>query len=248
MVFIYFTQVKLRRTPCRITHTVIMARIEDGNRQMGKIRDSTRTRQRILDAAALEFAERGFDGATVSGIARRSKMSKQLIHHHFRSKEGLFQQVHDAKFRPQMETQELLPRSAADLIAERFEKHAGDADYIRFLTWEAASGRARAIPGHAARQRRIAGYAAAIRTMQADGRLPAGLAPQFIQLAVLALSTYPMAFGQITKLVTGFAPEDVRFQRKWHDFLRQLGQRLFAATTIECKRPAPHAKHRKDFQ
>jgi TetR/AcrR family transcriptional regulator len=238
--------------PCRIKRTVIIAHIDECNRQMGKIRDSARTRQRILDAAAREFAERGFDGATVSGIARRSKMSKQLIHHHFRTKEGLFQQVHDVRFRPQMETKELLPRRATDLIAERFEKHAGDADYIRFLTWEAASGRARAIPGHTARQRRIADYAAAIRTMQADGRLPAGFDPEFIQLAVLALSTYPMAFGQITKLVTGLSPEDVRFRRKWHDFLQQLGRRLFSAMTVQSKRPArhsaPHAKHRKTLQ
>lgn len=232
-----------------MTHAAIMARIGDGIRHMGKIRDSARTRQRILDAAAREFAERGFDGATVSGIARRSKLSKQLIHHHFRSKEGLFQQVHDVKFRPQMETQEHLPASAADLIAERFEKHAGDADYIRFLTWEAASRRAPAVPGHAARQRRIAGYAAAIRTMQTDGQLPAELNPQFIQLAVLALSTYPMAFGQITRLVTGYSADDVRFRRRWHTFLRQLGLRFFGATTANRKhrarRTSPRAHPRK---
>ena len=47
-----------------------------------------------------------------------------------------------------------------------------------------------------------------------------------IQLAVLALATYPVAFGQMTRLVTGHAPNDPKFQRKWYEFLRALGERL----------------------
>jgi TetR/AcrR family transcriptional regulator len=222
--------------------------VQEKNAGMGKIRDSARTRQRIVDAAAREFSEHGFGGTTVSTIARRSKLSKQLIHHHFRTKEKLFQEVHDVKFRPRIEIEELLPPDPADLIAERFEKHAGDVDYIRFLTWEAASGRPHAVPGHAARQRRIADYAAGIRKMQTDGRLRADLNPEFIQLAVLALSTYPVAFGQITRLVTGLAPANPRFRREWHNFLRQLGQYFLDSTAVEHKRPARAARHRKDTQ
>ncbi len=197
---------------------------------MGKIRDSERTRRRITDAAAHEFSERGFDGATLSEIARRARVSKQLIHHHFHSKEGLFQEVHDLKFRPTAGLQEMLPREPADLIAERFRKRSGDADYIRFLTWEAASGRGRAVPGRDARQQRIADYGMALRLMQAEGKLPADLDYRLIQLAILALATYPMAFGQITQLVTGRAAADKHFQREWYKFLQRVGQRLFGKT------------------
>jgi tRNA U55 pseudouridine synthase TruB len=47
-----------------------------------------------------------------------------------------------------------------------------------------------------------------------------------LQLAVLALATYPVAFGQMTRLVTGLAPGDPKFQRKYYEFLRALGARL----------------------
>ena len=50
---------------------------------MGLIRDRDRTRQRILDAAAREFAARGYDATTMSAVARRGKVSKQLLQHHF---------------------------------------------------------------------------------------------------------------------------------------------------------------------
>jgi hypothetical protein len=62
--------------------------------------------------------------------------------------------------------------------------------------------------------------------MQADGRLPAELDPPLVQLAILSLSTYPMAFAQITQLVTGKLPTDPAFQREWYAFLRKVGERL----------------------
>ncbi len=194
---------------------------------MGKIRDRARTRERILDAAAVEFADHGFDAATVSGIARRSKLSKQLISHHFGNKEQLFLALHNARFRPRLENREMVPAAAAELLAERFEKHAGDTEYIRFLTWEAAGGRTRNLPGHATRRRRIADYGAAIRKMRRTGQLPSDLNPRLIHLAALALATYPMAFGQITRLVTGRSSSDPVFRRQWSKFLREIGVRLF---------------------
>src|SRR5712691_4530806 len=45
---------------------------------------------RILDAAAVEFAERGFGGARVDRIARRARVNKAMLYYHFRSKQGLY--------------------------------------------------------------------------------------------------------------------------------------------------------------
>ena len=194
---------------------------------MGKIRDTERTRERILDAAAREFTQKGFDGATLFGIAQRARVSKQLIHHHFRSKDKLFQEVLNVKFRPMLDFQETIPRTTSDLIAERFKRRADYLDYIRFLTWEAASGHGDSLPGYKTRQHRIASYAETLRLMQAAGRIPKDLDFRLLQLAIFSLSTYPMAFGQITRLVTGYAPTDLRFQKRWYAFLRRIGKRLF---------------------
>ena len=45
---------------------------------------------RILAAAALEFAERGFGGARVDRIARRARVNKAMLYYHFSSKQGLY--------------------------------------------------------------------------------------------------------------------------------------------------------------
>jgi len=45
---------------------------------------------RILAAAALEFAERGFAGARVDRIARRARVNKAMLYYHFGSKAMLY--------------------------------------------------------------------------------------------------------------------------------------------------------------
>ncbi|MEO8257612.1 MAG: TetR/AcrR family transcriptional regulator [Acidobacteriota bacterium] len=48
---------------------------------------------RILTAAALEFAERGFGGARVDRIARRARVNKAMIYYHFKSKQALYRRL-----------------------------------------------------------------------------------------------------------------------------------------------------------
>ena len=195
---------------------------------MGEIRDKARTRERILEAAKRVFAARGFEAATLSEVGRAAGASKQLVQHHFGSKEALFRQVHHSKFRPDREWQEPDPGDFAELLAERFLKRAQDADYTRVLTWEAASNR-RDVPGRNARKRRQAEMAAVLKRMQKERKLARDVDHRLVQLAIVALTTYPLAFGQNTEIVTGRSPADPRFQRAWADFLKVIGARLFVS-------------------
>jgi TetR/AcrR family transcriptional regulator len=45
---------------------------------------------RILAAAAAEFADRGFAGARVDRIARRARVNKAMLYYHFKSKQHLY--------------------------------------------------------------------------------------------------------------------------------------------------------------
>ena len=49
-----------------------------------------RTAQRILDAARQEFATRGFEGATIRGIAAAAGVDASLVMQHYGSKAALF--------------------------------------------------------------------------------------------------------------------------------------------------------------
>lgn len=51
--------------------------------------DDLTARARIRDAALHEFGERGYDGATIRGIAARAGVSSGLLRHHFGSKQEL---------------------------------------------------------------------------------------------------------------------------------------------------------------
>lgn len=51
---------------------------------------SRKTRGMILDGALVEFAGKGFDGARIDEIALRAGVNKNLLYHHFGSKDGLF--------------------------------------------------------------------------------------------------------------------------------------------------------------
>lgn len=59
-------------------------------------RQDLTARARIRDAALEQFAERGFEGATIRGIAEAAGVSPGLVQHHFGSKEGLRQACDDA--------------------------------------------------------------------------------------------------------------------------------------------------------
>ncbi|MEU5864704.1 MULTISPECIES: TetR family transcriptional regulator [unclassified Nonomuraea] len=62
----------------------------DVRRRPGRRPGSADTRGEILAAARRVFAEKGFDKATVRGIAREAKVDPALVHHYFETKEGMF--------------------------------------------------------------------------------------------------------------------------------------------------------------
>jgi len=47
--------------------------------------------ERIIAAAAVEFALRGYSGARVDGIARRARVNKAMLYYHFGSKQAIYQ-------------------------------------------------------------------------------------------------------------------------------------------------------------
>ncbi|MGE8046106.1 TetR/AcrR family transcriptional regulator [Pseudomonas monteilii] len=58
-----------------------------------KTRNAALTKENILNVATREFAERGYEGASIEAIVLRCQISKNLVYHYFDSKEGLFIEV-----------------------------------------------------------------------------------------------------------------------------------------------------------
>ena len=58
------------------------------------------TRETILDAARAHFAQVGYEGATIRGIAAAARVDPKLILHYFGSKDGVFLAALDFPFDP----------------------------------------------------------------------------------------------------------------------------------------------------
>src|SRR6201997_5926877 len=67
-------------------------------RQRAEQQRSVETRSAILDAAINEFAERGFEGASIRAIADRLGLQHPLITYHYRSKDILWRAAAEYAF------------------------------------------------------------------------------------------------------------------------------------------------------
>jgi TetR/AcrR family transcriptional regulator len=106
-------------------------------------RDPERTKQRILKVASDEFANKGYDGARVDEIVRRSKVSKNLIYYYYGSKEALFVAVLEAAYANLREQQDALGLNSIapvdairKLVADLFHYWHNSRAFIGFLTSE----------------------------------------------------------------------------------------------------------------
>lgn len=91
-----------------------------------RTRDAEQTRSAILQAALDEFAQLGFAGATIRGIAARTELSHAIIRYHFDNKEHLWRAAVDFLFE----------RAESELILsddELLQLQNGDLDVYRNL-------------------------------------------------------------------------------------------------------------------
>ncbi len=80
-------------------------------RRRPAVRDPIRTQEKILAAAQVEFARRGYDGARVDAIVARARVSKNLLYHYFRGKEDLYVRSLERVY-------EILRRRQGDVVVE----------------------------------------------------------------------------------------------------------------------------------
>ena len=79
------------------------------------------TPTRVLDAAEKAFADQGFAGARVNGIAAEAGVNKAMLYYYFESKEGLYRAVFERAF------DQIAAAAAAHLSG------ATEADILSFL-------------------------------------------------------------------------------------------------------------------
>ncbi|GHO97591.1 putative TetR family regulatory protein [Reticulibacter mediterranei] len=98
--------------------------------------DSAATRRRILDAAYVEFADRGFANARVNRIAAQAKANKQAIYLYFESKEGLFDAVLENRLGILADMVSFTPDNLTGYIGALFDYMVEHPNLLRLTHWK----------------------------------------------------------------------------------------------------------------
>jgi AcrR family transcriptional regulator len=99
------------------------------------VRDAEATRQRLLDAAAEEFAARGIAGARVDRIAHAARSNKAQIYHYFGSKDGLFGAVFDRIVQGTVSETPIDPTDLPEYAGRLFDRYQQHPEIQRLATW-----------------------------------------------------------------------------------------------------------------
>jgi len=185
-------------------------------------RNPERSRERILAAAFHEFAAKGFAGARVDGIARRAGINKRMLYHYFGDKEGLFREVLRRKMAERQAWMMTTPDDPVASLPYWFELACKDPEWIRLLEWEALQFSEERLIDEAQRNAATAQAVERIRRRQTGGHLSSEFVPPHILLAMVSLTWFPLAFPQLTRLITGQPASGERFRRAQREFLRQF--------------------------
>ncbi|MGW0330860.1 TetR/AcrR family transcriptional regulator [Streptomyces sp. NPDC003011] len=84
--------------------------------------ESAGTRDRILTAAREEFSERGYDKASVRGIAKAAGVDPALVHHYFGTKEQVFEAAITVAFAPALSAPDAVADGPMDTVGERLTR------------------------------------------------------------------------------------------------------------------------------
>lgn len=175
---------------------------------------------RILDAAAEEFAEKGFTGARIENVAKAAGCNRAMIYFYFGAKEALFQAVLDEAAEHRRSQMGAQPMSLADGLVYWFGQNLAEPRRIRLVMQEAlAPPLASARPLR--RKAYLDGQLAVVRAFQQAGLLRSDLDPHHLLTAFLALTSFPACFPAVAAIALDRA-EGEATNAEWAVALRAI--------------------------
>jgi AcrR family transcriptional regulator len=194
------------------------------------LRNPERSRARILAAALKEFAAKGFAGARVDAIASRACINKRMLYHYFGDKEELFKAVLRRKISQRQAWADALSGEPEETLPFWFEAACKDPDWTRLFQWEALQGNWQKVIDEEQRVQFVERGLERIRQRQARGQVDPSLDPRHVMLTMRSLTMFPVAFPQLTRLITGKSVYDPKFQKERSDFLKKFAAAFHTPT------------------
>jgi TetR/AcrR family transcriptional regulator len=168
---------------------------------------------KILESAQTLFIERGFDGTSMSAIAKHSGVTQSMIHHYFGSKEALWQAVKKLSYDEYLaHQQQLLDMDEGDIgaftensIRSRFQFFQDNPQTARLLSWLQIMEDPAGMETGQEIGRQLMGK---IRQAQAAGEIRDDVEPETILAMSIALTTHWFQSRRYVENLTGILPAD----------------------------------------
>ncbi len=196
--------------------------------------DGPSRRDRILQVATEQFAQKGFAAVRIDEIAKASNCNKQLIYYYFGNKAGLYDAVLSAMIEGTAPAWTAMESLRLEDTAGQFLSAGSSANskfWRRLLVWEGIENSERGdqeIRMEAERTKAWHREIDIVRRSQSQGDLRADMDPAMVALFIVMMSMGPHALPQITKMLTGEDPGSENFAER---------RRVFAAQLIQALRP-----------
>jgi TetR/AcrR family transcriptional regulator len=187
-------------------------------------RDAERTRQALIDAALVEFARKGREGARVHDIAARAGVNKQLISYYFGGKDGLYDAIGEQWRR----TEEAIapPGMSMEDLAVAYLSAGGESrDIVRLWAREGLDHpHGENVPGPDPGV--VPAEIADLERRQADGEIDPAFDARYLLLMLMALSATDVTIPHQVKMFTGLDAASPAFRRRYAEQLRLLIRHL----------------------
>lgn len=133
----------MKRSLPLIERSINEKKIMNSSVNKKRVLDAAKTRKKILEAAAILFVKNGFDGISISQIAKKAEINQSLIYHYFDSKEDLWKSVKNYYVETYVNKDDLkidqekgLKDILRQIVYSRLEFYGKHPEILRMMGWQ----------------------------------------------------------------------------------------------------------------
>ncbi|MHA3056094.1 TetR/AcrR family transcriptional regulator [Acinetobacter sp. ANC 4633] len=188
--------------------------------------DTEGTKQKILNAAVIEFAKHGPDGTTIDKIAKIAGVNKERIYNYFGAKRDLFDAVlrnELVKVAKLVPIQSISEEDLSEYAGRAYDYHCEHPELSRLLLWEGLIYDGE-VPNEEIRRKNYDYKIQAVFDAQQQGKVTNSIEPSYLAFLILAIANSWFMLPQVARMFTSL--EDMGNHEKRREMIIKATKKL----------------------